>query len=270
MIRLIAAVLVLAGILLGTYAMLSGDFTDARASELALLTTATAPDAPAVVKKRPSPSVAKTDPPETMPKGELKPRIPVALHSLSSSAPPDTFTLTREIQLQLKRVGCYQGTINGVWSPVVIRSMKAFADHVNAVLPVQHPDIILLALVQNHRGNACGLSCPAGQVRGGDGRCLPEALMANTSKKKPRIEADLRTSVLTPGAAHGKTAERRLAGRRMSLGASQLELVKAKAPRKRSAKRRAHARVRATEARRDPANPYSRHSRWAARAFGPL
>jgi hypothetical protein len=268
MIRLFAAVLVLAGILLGTYAMLSGDLTDARASELVTLTTAIAPDAPAVVKKSPSPSDAKTDPPEAMPTGELKPRIPVALHSPSSSAPPDTFTLTREIQLQLKRVGCYQGTINGVWSPVVIRSMKAFADHVNAVLPVQHPDIILLALVQNHRGNACGLSCPAGQVRGGDGRCRPQALMARTAKKKPQVEADLRTSVPTPDAAHGPSAERRLAGR-MSLGASRLALVKAEAPRKRSAKHPAHAEVRAREARHDVVSPHSRHPWWAARAFGP-
>jgi hypothetical protein len=268
MIRLIAAVLVLAGVLLGTHATLSGNHTDARAPERTTLTTPIAPDA-VVVKKRPSPSAARTDPSETTPTGEFQPRMPVALHSPSSSAPPDAFTLTREIQLQLKRVGCYQGAINGVWSPVVIRSMKAFADHVNAILPVEHPDIILLALVQNHRGSACGLSCPAGQARAGDGRCLPQALVAKTAKKKPPVEADLGTSVPAPGAAHGPSAERRLAGKRMSLGASRLALAKAEAARKRSTKRPAHAQVRAREARHDAFNPYSSYPRWAAHAFGP-
>jgi hypothetical protein len=255
MIKFIGAALVLAGFFLGTYATLSGDHTDARAPRPASLTMA-------VVK--PLLSAAETDPPKAMPMGELTPRIPVALHVPSSPAPLDTLTITREIQLQLKRVGCYQGAINGVWSPAVMRSMKEFADHANAILPVERPDIILLALVQNHRGGACGASCPGEQARAADGRCLPHALMARTAKKKP-IDADLiSASVPTPSAAHGPSAERPLAGKRMSLGASALPVEKPKALSKR------YAQARTREASPHAVNPYSRHPRWAARAFAPF
>src|SRR5262245_31237699 len=260
MIRLIASILVLAGVLLGTYAMLSGNHTDARAPE----PTAIAPDAAAAVKRRPSPSAAKTDPPEAMPTGKLPPRIPVALRSPSSSAPPDTFTLTREIQLQLKRVGCYDGTIDGVWSPTVIRSMKAFADHVNALLPVEHPDIILLALVENHRDSACGMSCPAGQARAEDGRCLPQALMARVAKNGRPVDADpISTSVPAPAVALGPSAEEHLTGKRMSLGA--LTPAKPEARRKGSASRPAYAQTRVRTRR--AASAYGRYPRWATRAL---
>jgi len=55
----------------------------------------------------------------------------------------------------LKRAGCYDGEISGVWSPRTREAMKAFTTRVNATLPVDKPDQILLALVQGHQGVAC-------------------------------------------------------------------------------------------------------------------
>jgi len=69
--------------------------------------------------------------------------------------PRDPTALTRQLQSELKRAGCYDGEISGVWTPRTREAMKAFTTRVNAALPVDKPDHILLALVQGHQGVAC-------------------------------------------------------------------------------------------------------------------
>ena len=78
----------------------------------------------------------------------------------AAPVPRDTEALTREIQRQLKRVGCYDGAVNGKWSPKLRTAIKAFADQVNAKLPVDRPDYILLRLTEAHAGRACGTAEP--------------------------------------------------------------------------------------------------------------
>jgi hypothetical protein len=99
------------------------------------------------------------------------------------SLPRDRASLARALQLELKRVGCYAAEPNGVWTPASRKAMKSFTDRVNASLPVGEPDEILLALVQAHRGEACGAPCPAGQGLAEDGRCLPGAILAQAARK---------------------------------------------------------------------------------------
>ena len=53
-------------------------------------------------------------------------------------------------------MGCYGGDINGVWTTSSRMAMKSFTDHVNASLPIDNPDHVLLSLVQGHRDAACG------------------------------------------------------------------------------------------------------------------
>ena len=64
--------------------------------------------------------------------------------------------LARDIQRELKRVGCYDGDVSGDWNTGTRRAMKTFIDHVNAALPTDEPDHILRTMVQGHPGNACG------------------------------------------------------------------------------------------------------------------
>ena len=47
---------------------------------------------------------------------EAPPRLPVGETAATASPPLDGPALTREIQRQLKRIGCYQGEVSGVWS----------------------------------------------------------------------------------------------------------------------------------------------------------
>jgi hypothetical protein len=107
---------------------------------------------------------------------------PTAKHTLPRM-PRDRAALARDLQLELRRVGCYGGELNGVWTPATRLAMKAFTERVNATLPVEDPDDILLTLVQAHQGEVCGRPCPAGQGRSDDGRCLPSAILAQAAKK---------------------------------------------------------------------------------------
>jgi hypothetical protein len=119
--------------------------------------------------------------------------LPVAR---TPSGPPPrtarTFTdrepLTRALQSELRRVGCYDGYINGDWTTSSRNAMKAFTDYVNARLPVDKPDIVLLSLIQGYEGKACRGSCPTDQNLK-DGHCIPNALIVHA--KKPENVAPL-------------------------------------------------------------------------------
>lgn len=106
--------------------------------------------------------------------------------ALTSSKAGDVATrakLARDLQQELKRVGCYGGHITGAWTPSTKRAMWAFMDRINASLPLDEPDYILLALVQGHSGMACGADCKSGEVMSASGRCLPQAVVAQAAKK---------------------------------------------------------------------------------------
>lgn len=112
---------------------------------------------------------------------------PAAPHK-AARVPPDRVSLTRELQQELRRVGCYQGEINGIWTPASRKAMQAFTDRVNATLPLENPDYILLSLIRAHEGEGCGKACPSGQGLAEDGRCLPTAVLAHAVKKAPGLE----------------------------------------------------------------------------------
>jgi hypothetical protein len=168
---------------------------------------AAAPSAAKRAEPQPQPQpevfAGKSGPPPAVRIGEAPPRVPVDQNKPAAAAPLDREAVTREIQRQLKRVGCYGGAITGVWSPAVRQAMKAFTDRVNAALPVDQPDQILLALVQNHQQVTCA-ACPAGQAAGGDGRCLPNALVGRVKAAAPapaNAHAPTPASTTAPAAA---------------------------------------------------------------------
>jgi len=81
---------------------------------------------------------------------------------LSPPAPRDMDSLVREIQRQLIRVGCYHGEVSGKWGSQSRLAMQAFTEQVNAKLPVDRPDQILLRLIEGHQGRACAAPEPKG------------------------------------------------------------------------------------------------------------
>jgi hypothetical protein len=107
--------------------------------------------------------------------------VPFGQASTTSSSE----AIARELQKELKRVGCYAGHLNGGWTRSTREAMKAFSDRVNAKLPIDKPDSILLALVQGHSEKVCGVPCPSGQsLVSHTDRCTPDALLARSGRTK--------------------------------------------------------------------------------------
>jgi Putative peptidoglycan binding domain len=98
--------------------------------------------------------------------------------------PRDREAIGRQLQKELKRVGCYEGQLHGVWTTSTRQAMQTFIDRVNARLPTREPDGILLTLVQGYHDKVCGQPCPTGQAPSDTGRCLPSAMLAWTSGAK--------------------------------------------------------------------------------------
>ncbi len=120
-----------------------------------------------------------------------RPSEPTAVPPRTAAIPRDREALARELQKELRRVGCYEGELNGAWTPATRRAMKAFTEGVNATLPVAEPDAVLLIMVQGQPDRVCGKPCPPGQGTSEDGRCLPNAILAKAAKKAPSVTVAL-------------------------------------------------------------------------------
>jgi hypothetical protein len=108
----------------------------------------------------------------------------VAPMGISAPMPENAVSLARALQQELQRVGCYDGKITGTWSPATQRAMKAYMQRVNAALPTDTPDVILLSLVRGNPGtDVCSRACPTGQTAGREGQCVPDALLARGGAK---------------------------------------------------------------------------------------
>ena len=199
-------VLLVAGLAAAAYVLPSG--TDTGEPELPPHFTDAAKIAPpsgasevAVVAPEPQPAVRFAPPSAAAPMPSFSAPVVVTLAQRSSeppapspqragSVPRDRDAIGRELQKELKRVGCYEGELNGAWTPLTRQAMKAFTDRVNATLPVDEPDGILLTLVQAYQDKVCGKPCPAGQGLSDDGRCVPNAILARAAKKGTPVVAD--------------------------------------------------------------------------------
>jgi len=87
------------------------------------------------------------------------------------------YQLVVDLQEQLKRVGCYYGRIDGSWGPGSKYAMQSFMQRVNAALPSEKPDYVLLSLLKSQNGKVCG-ACPSDQMVTSGGACVPRATIA--------------------------------------------------------------------------------------------
>lgn len=114
--------------------------------------------------------------------------------SATAASSADRYELARNIQRELRRVGCYYGAIDGSWGSGSKRALTTFMDRVNASLPIREPDYILLALIRAQPAAACRVPCPEGQAYASDGRCVPNAILAQAERKSGA--SDVRVSVI--------------------------------------------------------------------------
>lgn len=106
---------------------------------------------------------------------------------VTSSKPGDMharYELVLDLQRELKRAGCYGGTLSGSWNANTKRAMSTFMDRVNASLPLEEPDYILLMLIKGRPAASC-VTCPMGQSLT-DGRCVPVPVVAQNQAPAPK------------------------------------------------------------------------------------
>lgn len=105
--------------------------------------------------------------------------------------------LVRNIQAELKRVGCHAGSASGSWDASTQIAMTAFAEVANVHVDVGAPDYGHLTLLQGHDARACARACSTDSgVKG----CLPRAVVA----KRPGQDG---ASVTAPGETRSRSQE---------------------------------------------------------------
>jgi hypothetical protein len=138
---------------------------------------------------------------------------PAPVTKPSTDLPVDRVSLIRELQRELKRVGCYGGDVNGMWTTSSRLAMKSFTDKVNASLPIDNPDDVLLSLVRGHKDTACAAACPPGQALNDKGRCLEVAKgPADTAPLPTQTEPVEKSNSASSSAAPAAIAAAALAG----------------------------------------------------------
>jgi hypothetical protein len=186
-------VLIAAGLAVAAYVLPSGDLTEADLARVGEVTKAPVDDNTTrvvIVPPEPKPALRPQQAAaEPVPAFSAPVIVTIAQRpnepAKAAPVPRDREAIGRELQKELRRVGCYDGELNGAWTTSTKQAMKLFMDRVNASLPTEEPDSILLTMVRGYQDRVCGKPCPAGQGLGGDGRCVPNAILVRAAPKPP-------------------------------------------------------------------------------------
>ncbi|ARP97750.1 caspase family protein [Pseudorhodoplanes sinuspersici] len=83
-------------------------------------------------------------------------------------ARPDIRVLTRDLQTELKRVGCDPGALDGNWSPKSVQALNQFNRRAGMKLDVKVATLGALDAVKGQKGRICPLICGRGERVEGD------------------------------------------------------------------------------------------------------
>ncbi len=113
------------------------------------------------------------------------------------------YQLVRDLQAELRRLGCYSGRIDGDWGPRSRYAARSFLRKVNASLPIQKPDYIFLTLVRGHANRVCGITCPSGESLGSNGRCVASVIADRAARTNPSKRTTTNLGVRAQSATTG-------------------------------------------------------------------
>lgn len=135
-------------------------------------------------------AIVAADPPAMKP---LPASAAQAQYTRIAASPGDREAMARALQRELKRVGCYQGDVTGVWGSQSRQAMGAFTDAMKLRLPIDVPDEMLLKLVQGQGPKVCGgpdLDPEQAAIRGQSVSPQPRLVAAPVEvKRNPRRAA---------------------------------------------------------------------------------
>lgn len=95
--------------------------------------------------------------------------------------------LARDLQQQLKRVGCDPGAVDGTWGAKARNALSRFAAAIKKDLTLDSLTEVALQALRNKSGRVCPLLCEDDEVVSGD-RCVPKQKPAGQSCQSMRAE----------------------------------------------------------------------------------
>ena len=131
-----------------------------------------------------------------------------ASSSLSPSSPQSRYELIVELQKQLKRLGCYYGRVDGSWGPGSKQAMRTFTQRVNAELPADDPNYMLLNLLEGQSGKTCTQQqqCPQGLTLSSSGQCTARPGYAQAPSAPEVLPWKQQQAAASPAAPPASTA----------------------------------------------------------------
>jgi uncharacterized caspase-like protein len=107
-------------------------------------------------------------------------------------APPPSADLPRQLQAELKRVGCKSGEIDDVWSASARKALSSFNESAGTKFDVKLASIDALDAVRAKQGRVCPLECERGFRVGGDHcvkiTCDADQVLGSNGACRPRPE----------------------------------------------------------------------------------
>jgi Caspase domain len=151
---------------------------------------------------------------ERYPQSPLRPEAEERLRSLSARLPAekpapevqvDRREIARSLQLELKRVGCFDGRVDGEFGGSTRAALRNFAKLAAVSVPDNEPSLDALKALRGIDRRICPLICPAGERAEAD-RCIRivcpagQVLRDGTCVARPSAEAGKRGSTAEPKA----------------------------------------------------------------------
>ena len=141
---------------------------------------------------------------KTMVIAAVPPTAPVETPK-ASAAGPNIAEIAKQMQGELRRLGCYPGALNGEWNSESRRALERFNTHAGIRLDVKLVSLDSLDVVRGKTTRICPLqcekgykadgetcikmTCPAGQVIGDEGTCENKEKPRTASRPEPRRPA---------------------------------------------------------------------------------
>ncbi len=94
-------------------------------------------------------------------------------HRTDRENDPSNGGVERRLQRLLARMGCYGGSIDGIWGPKSRGALRRFSQSVRRELPEQQPSRELVRFLSYYTGSRCDIRCADGSSIDRSGRCVP-------------------------------------------------------------------------------------------------
>jgi hypothetical protein len=129
---------------------------------------------------------------------------PIARLEAPSPARSDPYELTRSLQLELRRVGCFDGAVDGEFNAVTRSALQKFGKLTVINFPDEEPSPEMLRAVRGIDKRVCPLLCQTGERPDGD-RCV--RTLPSDSPPKAAIHPTNPKRAISPDPGHGTLSQ---------------------------------------------------------------